>query len=302
MEKQLQLFIKKAQNEQQMINAVQIQHQGKLVAAYDRLGDKDRLHTFSIAKSFTSIGVGIAIDEGLLTLDEKIAPSFTEDIPANACPYVYEITVRDLLMMSCGLKEPLFFSSHTERYQVKDWLKYFFNSEFTHQPGTTFLYSNFNTYVLSCLIEKKAGETLASYLEPRLFTPLGILNPDWLTCPLGHTTGAYGLMLTSDEMTRFGQMLLDGGIYQGERIVSADYIQEAGKNQFTSSWPNKGYGYHFWVGNDRQSFSATGKYGQLIQVLAAEELVVTVQALAVDDIENFIWKNLVAPLKELLPR
>ncbi|MBE9387643.1 serine hydrolase domain-containing protein [Vagococcus salmoninarum] len=297
MEKILEAFIKKAQAEQYVINGVKITEKGETKAFYNRFNDQERLHTFSASKSITSIGVGIAIDEGLLRLDEKIADSFQESIPEDASPYVYEITVEDLLKMTCGLKDPLFFFSTPERYGIKDWVGHFFKAEFAHQPGTNFLYSNFNTYMLSCLIEKKAGVNLASYLEERFFAKLDILSPDWFVCPMGHTTGANGLFLTIDEMSRIGEMLLNQGSYQGHRIVSESYIQAATKNQFVKDWPNQGYGYQFWRGKDGLSYLAAGKYGQMIHVLEEEGLVIAIQALSEKDIESFAWDQLIKPLK-----
>ncbi|MBP1039926.1 serine hydrolase [Vagococcus sp. BWB3-3] len=297
MDKLLAQFLRKAKSNHRVINAIQIHQKGALVVDFNRFNDKERFHSFSASKSVTAIGVGIAIDEGLLTLDEKIADSFAEYIPANADGKVYDITVEHLLKMSCGLKEPLFFFSTPERYQIKDWIAHFFAAEFEHQPGTHFLYSNFNAYMLSCLIEKKCGVNLCAYLEDRLFSPLGIYSPDWFRCPMGHTTGANGLFLTIDEMASFGQLLINQGSYHGTQLVSQGFMAAATQNQYEEHGPEHGYGYQIWRSNDEQSYHVSGKYGQLIYVLEAEETVVSVQSLDEQDIESFLWDELILPLK-----
>lgn len=295
----LEQFLGKAKETHRVINALQIHQGGNCVASYNRFNDKERFHSFSASKSFTAIGVGIAIDEGLLTLDEKIVDSFPEYLTPEVDPKVYEITVEHLLTMSCGLKEPLFFFSSPERYQIKDWLAYFFAAEFEHQPGTHFLYSNFNAYLLSCLIEKKYGANMCAYLEERLFAPLDIYSPDWFSCPMGHTTAANGLFVTIDELARFGQLLINKGEYQGKRIVSESFIAEATRNHYEANGPEHGYGYQIWMSNDEISYQVAGKYGQLIYVLEAEDVVVSVQSLDERDIEGFLWEELIAPIKVL---
>lgn len=297
MDKLLGQFLITAKNKH-VINAVQIHKKGQLVAEFNRFNDKERFHSFSASKSVTAIGAGIAIDEGLISLDERIADSFPEFIPANADPKVYEIKVEHLLTMSCGLKDPLFFFSTPKRYQINDWLSHFFAAEFEHQPGTHFLYSNFNAYLLSCLIEKKYGANLCSYLEERLFAPLEIYSPDWLHCPMGHTTGANGLFVTIDEMARFGQLLINKGNYQGKQIVSQAFVEAATRNHYEEHGPEHGYGYQIWMSNDERSYQVAGKYGQLIYVLEAEEVVVSVQSLDEQDIETFLWNELILPIKK----
>ena len=98
------------------------------------------------------------------------------------------------------------------------------------KPGTEWLYSNFNTYMISCAIEKRAGVNLLEYLKS-LFEPLGIGNPDWTLCPKGHVHAANGLYVNIDEFTRYGQMILHKGNYNGKQLVPESYMKMA-----TSIW------------------------------------------------------------------
>ena len=127
-----------------------------------------------------------------------------------------------MLTMTTGFEHSLFFADDPERYVTKDWINYFFNQNYSYKPGERFLYCNFNTYMLACLIEKKSGMDIMDYLNKYLFEPLGILSPDWTRCPMGHIHAANGLYLTIDEFGNFGQMLLQNGMYNGKRIVSEE--------------------------------------------------------------------------------
>ena len=128
--------------------------------------------------------------------------------------------MEDMLKMS-SLGDPLFFRDSPERATVRNWPRYFYEKgKFIRRPGERFLYSNFNTYMLGCLVERKAGVNLLEYMRFRLFEPLGIGNPDMTMCPLGHTVAANGMAINVDEMGRFGEMMLRKGVYKGKRIVS----------------------------------------------------------------------------------
>ena len=119
------------------------------------------------------MAAGIAEREGLITLDEYIYPWFEKYFPSAPSENLYKIKIRDLLTMSSGQKDPLFFCDGPERYREKDWVRYFFqNDSFPYTPGTHFVYSNFCSYILSVLIEEKSGTDLLNYLRYRLLLSL----------------------------------------------------------------------------------------------------------------------------------
>lgn len=248
---------------------------------------KTRLNVFTVSEGVVGIATGIAIDEGILTLDERLCDSFTEYLEGCSCDYLSAIRVRDLLTMTTGLDNPLFSCDDKERYTTKDWIRYFFNSRFIRMPGKVFLHSDFNTYMLSCLIEKKAGVNLLEYLRDRLFEPIGIGNPDWLPCPKGHIMGANGLYLTVEEMGRVGQLIINKGTANNNRIVSEQFIETAIKKQVETGLPgdtgansdNSGYGYHFWISHVPNCVVLKGRFGQGIVISLDKGAVLTFQAL-----------------------
>lgn len=169
----------------------QIWREGQLTAEYKRMPVKTRLNTWSACKGVVSCAAGIALDEGLIRLDEKIVDIFPEYAPENPDGYLGDVTLENMLTMTTGLESSLFFCDWPERYTTPDWIRYFFeNAKVIKKPGTEWLYSNFNTYMISCAIEKRAGVNLLEYLRNRFFEPLGIGNPDWTLCPKGHVHAA----------------------------------------------------------------------------------------------------------------
>ena len=286
------------------VNYAQIWREGQMTAEYKRISVKTRLNTWSASKGFVSCAAGIALDEGLIRLDERIVDIFPEYVPTNPGAILPRITLEHLLTMTSGLAESLFFCDWPERYVTKDWIRYFFNAPFSSEPGTQWLYSNFNTYILSCAIERRAKTNLLEYLRNRLFEPIGIGNPDWTMCPMGHVHAANGLYVTIDELSRYGQMLCNMGVYNGRRIVPEAYIRVATSNLVDNSacrtpenetYSGFGYGYQFIVNPDGRSFRSEGNYGQYCVVIPDKGVVVTVMSLEgrFSRIGALLWKSII---------
>ena len=245
-------FIAKMKQKDIVINFVQAWRNDTLEESYARLDKPTRLHAYSVSKSVTSIGVGLA-------------------------------------------KDKMFFWNDAQRLQCRDWQDYFLRNAFPYEPGTRFEYNNFNSYMCSCIVERAAGCTLKDYMTPRFFDKLGIGNPDWLTCPMGHSAGANGLFLSIDEMSRIGQFLLHDGCWNGEQLLDPAYLHEAEKNQYPVNAPKHGYGYFFWTNPDDESYRADGMYGQYIVVVPKSKAVITVQALDSKKFFDDVWSELVVP-------
>lgn len=289
-------FLDAIRNQNMVINYVQVRQGGEIIVDYSRLESKTRLNTWSVSKSVVSAAVGIAIEEGLLSIEEKICDSFEEYLPENAGKNLLEITVRDMLTMTTGLENALFFGDDPERYRTQDWIAYFFNQNFPHENGKRYLYSNFNTYILSCLIERKTGMSLTDYLKPRLFEPLDIFSPDWTRCPMGHVHAANGLYITIDEFANFGQMMLQNGRFHGRQLVPEWYVREASHNQMPETEKNVKYGYQFAISSDESYYRAAGKFGQSCIVLQDRQAVVAVQALESRDFMPLIEEYIISKL------
>ena len=280
-------FMKRAKAEGLYINHVQITRGKELTAYYDRML-RLRLPVYSISKGFSSCAAGIAEGEGLINLDEKLVDIFPEYVPADANEYLKEINLKHCLTMSAGQNGRLFTSESPESRKVKDWIAHFFNAGFVHKPGTFWQYSNFNTYMVTCAIEKRCGTNLLEYLRTRLFEPIGIGNPEWRMDPMGHTKSGSGIILDIDEITRFGRLLLGYGNFEGRQIVPEDYMRRASSFQIDNScvqgpdnikYGGYGYGYQFLLNPDDDGYRSEGAYGQFAIAIPSADLVIAVMAM-----------------------
>ncbi len=277
-------YVERCHKEQLGVLYAQMRKGGKVVEDYSICPQKTRLNTMSVSKSFVSAAVGIALREGLLSLDEKLCDAFAEYVPENASEYLLKTRVRHMLTMTTGLANGLFFADWPERYQVKDWVHYFFHAPFDHEPGERFLYSNFNTYMIGVLIEKRCGQNLLNYLRNRLFEPIGIGNPEWTLCPLGHCYAANGLNVNIDELGRFGELLLRRGNWDGKQLIPAEYLKEATSKQVETISGRKeynetfGYGYQFWMTPLPDTFLCSGNYGQYCLIMPGKDTVLSVMS------------------------
>lgn len=237
-----------------------------------------RRNVYSVSKSFTSAAAGIAIREGLLSLEEKLVDAFAEDIPENPGEYLCQATVRDLLTMCLGQETPGLMGVERPLYEEQDWVKMSLAFPFTCKPGTKFVYNNVGPYLAGMLVQRRAGCDLVSYLMPRLFKPLGISRPTWETDPLGNTFGSGGLMLTLSEMHKLGLLYLQKGEWNGKQLIPEKWVEESTKVQVpTDREEDYGYGYLFW-GGPFGSFRADGKYAQYSIVLRDKDAVISVTA------------------------
>lgn len=241
------------------------------------------VNLYSASKTFTSLAVGMCRDDGKLRLTDKVLDFFPEFRNA-AAPGSEAITIRDLLHMSSGKREFWFGALDGEK-NSKDWAELFFRVPVTGKPGECFFYSNACNYMLGRIVEKVTGKTARNFLVPRLFTPLGIENPQWHTDPAGHTLAATQLYLKLGEFSRLGRLLLGEGEYGGKQLVSKDYIKNMREDTVPCGWSgcsepeiSVGYGYQVWLCTLPGAYRANGQYGQHCFVLPEQEVAVTVTA------------------------
>lgn len=237
-----------------------------------RFDEECRRNIYSASKSFTSAAVGLAVQEGLLSLEERIVDAFREDLPEKAEGYWEEARVRDLLTMCLGQEKAALMGGQRVFIPEDDWVRLSLSIPLVTHPGEKFVYNNVGPYLAGVLVQRRAGCDLVSYLTPRLFRKLGIRRPTWEADPLGYTFGAGGLFLSLSELHKLGILYRDGGVYDGSRVLSGEWVGESARAQ-----DDPGYGYLFWRG-EYGSFRADGKYGQLSIVFPEKNAVVTIVA------------------------
>ena len=262
-------FIEKA--EKLNVLGIKVTQNDELVAEWHSEGECRR-NIYSATKSFTSCAVGFAVQEGLISLDEKLTEAFSKDMPDFIYDNLKKATVRDLLTMCLGQEQGNLMGEQRPLYEEDDWVKMSLSIPFKYEPGTNFVYNNVGPYLAGILVQRRAGCDLVSYLTPRLFLHLGIKRPTWETDPLGNSFGAGGLFLTLSELHKFGLFYLNKGKWNDRQILSEKWIEES-----TSASDTEKYGYLFWRG-EHNSFRADGKYSQISMVLPDKNAVISLVA------------------------
>ena len=222
----------------------------------------ESVHTFSMVKSVVALLVGIAIDKGFIKgVDQKVLDFFPDYQLKRNQEQLREVTIENFLTMTVPYK----FKSEpwTKVCTSQDWgLKVIEMIGGKKQIGEEFHYSTLGIQVLSNVITVATGMSLKEFAEKYLFEPLGITvvpnanvvdrasqeafnktrnNRGWVKDPSGFYTTGWGLSLTTDEFSRIGVMVLNKGMYNGQRILSEEYIEQ----MFTER--EDGYGYLWWI-------------------------------------------------------
>lgn len=247
---------------------VKVTQNDNLIAQWHSEGECRR-NVYSVTKSFTSCAVGFALQEGILSLDEKLVDAFQKDLPKTVPDNLKKATVRDLLTMHLGQEEPALMGDQRPLYEEDDWVKLSLSFPFTYEPGTHFLYNNVGPYLAGVLVQRRSGCDLVSYLTPRLFSHLGIKRPTWESDPLGNSFGSGGLFLTLSELHKFGLFYLNKGKWEGKQLLSPEWVEES-----TRQYADAPYAYLFWRGK-YNSYRADGKYSQYSIVFPDQAAVVS---------------------------
>lgn len=275
-------FISLCREKNLFIEGIAVADETKIICEHHFRDDVAR-NIYSHTKSYASTAVGLAVDAGLLHLDDKPVDFFPESVPENPDGNLEKITLRSLLTMSSGFNHAYLMAAERRNGQgYPDYVKFLLSLPMETEPGEKFCYSNGDTYLAARMAEKAMGLTLENLLYQRMFSKMDMGWPAWEHDPMGHAFGASGLYLKLSDMLKLGQLYLAGGKWQGERILSEDWVKAASSRQIEThgqdvcNW-NDGYGYQFWISPFPGAYRADGAYGQITTVLPENGLVVAVQ-------------------------
>lgn len=251
-------------------------------------------HIHSASKSFTSALVGLAVRQGFLSsLDEKMMDFFPEYTSVILESRKYDITIGHLIAMKAGFDWNDEEEDWIDYSTSSNWIEYALRLPLMHDPGEQFHYSTPQTNLLSAIITKATGMSTKAFAENQLFQKISIPIFHWQQDPQGYYTGGHEMYFTPRNMARFGLFYLNHGVYNGEEILSTDWIQSSVQPYADSEWDwgvieNPGYGYGWWTGSirDYSVYFASGKGGQFIMNIPALNMVVvtTTNALTWSDV------------------
>ena len=289
----------------------------------------EQMHTlYSASKTVVALAVGLAIDDGLLTVDDKVSKFLRDKMPAKLSPALDSLTVRNLLMMASGRKQDLdIFMGDA------DWLTAWFAGEFSG-VGQQFNYDSMCTHALATIVTRITGKPMLEYVNGRIFTPLHITEADWELAPDSIETGGWGLRLQAESQAKLGQLMLQQGAWNGKQLVSSRWVNDMTQRLISTreesdqnlSWWEKfvrflrsiwhtirswftgyniddyylGYGYQTKaIQHPRaECFFAAGYGGQLIYVVPKLDMVIVINGRAANygDELNTLYSELIEPM------
>ena len=231
-------------------------YEAERIAVYETNNCSD---VYSVAKAFTVTGVGLMVDRGLLSVNEKVC-----DILGGLCPAGMDerwrgVTVDMVLRHRTGLsknfldidsKDPLMFGD--------DYLSYMLTAPLVGDPDAEEIYTDAAYYLLSRIVELRAGKNLDDLLREHIYNPLSFREAAFSRCPQGHAMGATGLYVRADDMAKLGALYMHGGEWQGKRILSREWVDTV---------LTKGYELRPKMDGAFGAYGKGGMYGQMLMVV-----------------------------------
>lgn len=244
------------------------------------LYDVDDTHIiYSCTKSVTSSLIGIAIDKGYIDNTSQLLVDFFPDVYIDNLDSRKEsITLENVLTMTSGLEwdeesydEPNDYFGMTNS---QNWVQYVLNKTMVSDPGTIFYYNTGGSHLLSAIINRTTGMSTLDFASEYLFGPLGITAHPWIFDPQGIHFGGSALALRPRDMAKFGYLFLNQGEWDGEQIVSPDWVATSTDSHVPIYGGTFSYGYQWWINSPSGYYSARGYQGQLIFVVPEDDIVV----------------------------
>jgi CubicO group peptidase (beta-lactamase class C family) len=250
------------------LTSLLIQQDGQLLATYffNGMEEGEATNIKSASKSIISLLIGIAVEKGhIKNVNQPIKSYFEDYFRANPDSVKESITIKDLLTMRSGLETTSF--HNYGRWVISDnWVEFALDQPMEKQPGGDMAYSTGTSHLLSVILSKATGMSTKAFAKEYLFNPMDIQVGGWDRDPQGYYMGGNNMALAPGGMIKIGQMMLNRGLYNGQRIVSKDWITDSFKTYTRSNYNPYNYGYMWWnkpVGGYKVYF-AWGFGGQYI--------------------------------------
>ena len=240
-------------------------------------------NSYSVTKLFCVTAIGMLYDDGLVTPEMTVGDIFRDELKAYGINDGRwdNVTLDNVLLHRMGIEKG-FLDIDTEdasKYTSEDFLYLVLSHDLVHKPGTTNVYSDAAYYLVSRIVTKLSGEKLDELLMRRLLMPLKVRESAFAKCPLGYPIGATGLYIRTTDMLRLGRVYLDGGMYNGVRIISEEWVRIVLERGYELKKYGHGYskggmrGQRLYINPDTgiavawHSFDRAGKTAELKELL-----------------------------------
>jgi Beta-lactamase class C and other penicillin binding proteins len=285
------------------LNSVMVLKDGKVIEEYyDVCYGPDFLNIcWSASKTFTATAVGFAVQDRLLTVDDKVVDLLPKDkLPQSINDTLAALTVKNLLTMSSGFKlDPI---GPTGSLKLENPTLTVLEGGFKFFPGEYFAYNSHNTYLLSEIVTNLTGKFVEDYLKEKLFEPLGIRNWHWDVSKEGYNMGGWGLYITTESLAKMGQFFLQKGKWDGRQLLDEKWIADAMSPQIwqrgdgpaeDDDW-GYGYGYQMWCNTVGGGARLDGAHGQFSLICPDKNavIVVTENGGPTGKMLKAIWKDI----------
>ena len=270
---------------------------------------KDFKHRmYSISKSFVALAIGLAEQEGLLSLDDSLASFFPEYITENHNERFAEATIRDMLTMRSAMVDTAPWWGSPDRAAA------YFTKNSRQIPGTNFCYDSAGSFILGCIVEKVTGKLFLDYLKEKILLEVGFSNDSYcLLAPGGHSHGDSGVMCTARDLLIFARLLMNKGVLNGKRYLNEEFCTSAISKQTDTDCIGEltfydGYGYGIWK-MPRDGFAFIGMSDQYVICDPKTDFVFIINSenyesspmaktIIIHELYKNIIENLSAPLDE----
>lgn len=297
-------FVDAVRKSEQEFHSLMILRHGYVIAEgwWAPYSSEHRQQLYSLSKSFTGTAIGMAVDDGLLSIDDPVIKFYPDFLPNKISDHLSALKVRHLLSMSVGHSKDSILILEASPPGVP-WEKTFLSLPVVYEPGSQFMYNSGASFMLSSIVKKVTGKTAHEYLKPRLYDPLDIVGATWTENFEGINMGASHLRMRTEDIAKFGQLYLQEGNWRGRQIISKKWVTEASSKEiengkYDSSW-GYGYGFQFWL-NPPGGFRADGAFGQYSMVFPKLDtvVVITSESISTKATMQLVWDNLLPGMKE----
>lgn len=258
---------------------------------------------YSLSKSFTGTALGLAVGDGLLSLEDRVVDHLP-DLADGVDERTAQMRIRHLASMSTGhADETLLDALMTD---PTDLVGAFLKLEPHNEPGTWFAYNQPPVLVLSEILRRLTGKRLVDQLRERVLDPIGVGDLRWSQYRPGLDLGFSGVFTDLDGVARLGQLYLDGGRWDGLQVLPEGWVDEASSVQIENpqrlepDW-RRGYGIQMWM--CRHGFRGDGAFGQYMVVIPEHDAVVAFHSCTenMQLVMDHIWDHLLPAFTAVAP-